>query len=279
MNLTTNASEHYELLDFGEGRKLERFGEYIVDRPDSQALLAQKMYPALWEKAHGVFDGEWLVKKPMPEAWNIELTYQFALYRSPFRHVGVFPEQAHQWEWIEETIAGRPLKVLNLFGYTGGATMAALKAGASVTHVDASKKSLTQMTENLVLNGLRDKPVRIIYDDALAFVAREARRDNTYDAIILDPPEKGHGKDGEVWNINRDLPTLLKFCSEILTKNPAFILLNGYVNQFKVEEYHAMLLKSMDSYQGHVISGDLTIAQTQGDRTLPAGFFARWMPH
>lgn len=278
MTLTTTSTENYELLDFGEGYKLERFGEYILARPDSQAL-GQKMYPSLWDKVHAVFDGEWVQKQPMPENWVIEFQYKFALYLSPFRHVGVFPEQSQQWDWIEEIVGGRPLKILNLFGYTGGATMAALKAGALVTHVDASKKSLTQMTENLVLNGLREKPVRIMYDDALSFVAREARRDNVYDAIILDPPEKGHGKDGEVWNINRDLPKLLKFCSEILTKEPAFILLNGYVNQFKVEEYHAMLLESMKSYQGHVLSGDLNIAQTQGDRNLPAGFFARWMPH
>lgn len=282
----TLPEKDYELLDSGEGAKLERFGPYVTARPDPQALWPKRI-PTSWKQANAVFGGEgkgiWHFPKEIDDRWTIHLgDLSFWIRPSTFKHVGVFPEHEPNWKWMQELIKsrqamgdGRKLKVLNLFGYTGGASLAAAKAGAEVVHVDGSKVAIKWARENAELSGLADKPIRWILEDAATFVAREKKRGNTYDGIILDPPAFGHGADGEIWKIEDDLIPLMHDCAAVLTDKPLFILLNGYASGYSAFAYK-QILESCIPVPGEVEMGELTIKESGKDaRHLPAGIFAR----
>ena len=278
--------QDYELLDSGDGQKLERFGPYKFSRPEAQAIWKKKAPASAWNDVHGVFQptreesgGHWNFKKPVPEKWV--MTYgdlKFWVMPTPGRHLGVFPEVASHWDWCGNLIRGakRPIKVLNLFGYTGIASLAAAKAGAQVTHLDASKKSVTWARDNQLLSGLEAAPIRWIVDDAVAFVEREARRGAQYDGIILDPPKFGRGPKGEVWEVYENLPTLLSACRSILTQDPLFIALTMYaVRASGVHLYYSME-EMMSSFKGNIDVGELVTADKSADRLLSHAVYARW---
>ncbi len=278
--------EDYALLDSGDGMKLERFGPYKLVRPEPEAMWRPALPDKEWRAAQAIFEpsseelgGHWNSQGKLPESWTMrykDLRFQVQLTAS--RHVGVFPEQAGQWDWIEEQVrsAGRPLRVLNLFGYTGLATLAAAHAGAEVTHLDASKKVVTWAHDNLRLSGLESRPVRWIVDDALKFVQREARRDSRYDGIILDPPKFGRGPKGEVWEFYKLIPNLLQACSKILTHNPRFVVLTAYaVKASAVTLYYAMQ-EMMAKHRGASTAGEVVLDEKSAGRILSMAIFSRW---
>lgn len=274
----------YELLDSGENMKLERFGGIIVARPETQALW-KKARPELWSSAHAEFafrdgKGEWKMHKPVPESWELSWREARFLARlTGFKHVGIFPEQSPNWEWLAEKVSTleRP-NVLNLFGYTGVATLAAARAGARVTHVDASKQSLDWAHENARLSGVSEDAVRWIPDDALAFAKREARRGAKYDGIILDPPAFGRGTKGEVWKIEEDLPALLASLKEIFSDAPgSFFLLNGYAAGYAPRSF-AQAVESVFADSGSEY-GELHIKESSTERVIPAGIYVRFARH
>jgi len=288
--LTTEAQADYELLDSGEGMKLERFGKMVLARPDPQALWPKRLSEKEWAGADGIFDTterRWKFKgsasgskSGTPLSWPIEFAgLKFIIRPSAFKHVGIFPEQKPNWQWMSEKIqsAGRKVSVLNLFGYTGGATLTAAAAGAEVAHLDASKAAIGWARENAALSGLNDKPVRWILDDARIFVKREIKRGRHYDGIILDPPAFGRGPKGEVWKIEDDFLELLDLCRQALTPAPLFFLVNGYASGYSALGY-ANALSSLFAgvFEGAVEAGELAIAESGADsRLLPAGIFAR----
>jgi 23S rRNA (cytosine1962-C5)-methyltransferase len=277
--VVTNGWADYELLDSGNSEKLERFGSFVVRRPDPQALWRKQLAGEKWNNADAYFDKQWKGRKNIPESWKIEADgLRFVLKLSTFKHIGIFPEQKENWVWIEEKTksAGRPLSVLNLFGYTGGATLAVLKAGGEVVHVDGSKTAITWAKENATLSGLEDKPVRWILDDALAFVKREIKRGNHYDALIMDPPAFGHGPEGEVWKIEENFLEIIDILPQLLSQNPSFILINGYASGYSHEAYNNSLSPLVSTYGGTLKTGELAISESVSGRLLPAGIFARW---
>ena len=221
---TTKPQNDYELLDSGDGSKLERYGKFVISRPDPQVLWKKRLSEDVWSSADAIFQkGErssWKIKKEVPDKWEIEIGgLNFEIYLSKFKHVGIFPEQLSNWLWMSDLIkkANRPVKVLNLFGYTGGASIACLKAGAEVVHVDASKTSIEHAKMNAEITGLSEKPIRWILDDGLAFVRREIRRGNRYDGIIMDPPAFGRGPKGEIWKIEESFLPLIEDAKKILS--------------------------------------------------------------
>lgn len=269
----------YELIDSGEGEKLERFGDFVLRRPDPQALWGENLPKSEWNNAHARFDAKWRFKTKLPDRWRIELHgLDFWIKPTPFKHVGVFPEQISNWEWMEGIIskASGKVSILNLFGYTGGATLAALKSGASVTHVDSSKTSVTWAKDNAILSGLEKSPARWIVDDAKVFVKREAKRGVKYDGIVMDPPSFGRGAKGEVWKIENDLLPLMHLCWKILSDKPLFFLLNGYASGYSHFAYRNCLLSLTKDLNGLVESGELGIKESGAGRILPAGIFSRW---
>lgn len=282
--LATKPSKDYELIDSGDGEKLERFGQYILRRPDPQALWKKNLDEKFWKQADASFSREsdnakWKIKEGTAKEWVISLLdLKFTIKPTAFKHTGVFPEQESNWSWIKEKIskADRPIKVLNLFGYTGGATLAALSAGAEVTHVDGSKSVITWAKQNALASDLANKKVRWIEDDARKFVQREIKRGNKYDAIIMDPPAFGHGANNEVWKIEEDFIALLDLCQEVLSDNPLFILVNGYSAGYSAIAYKNSLLPLIQRYGGEIEDGELTIEESKTGRLLPAGIFARW---
>jgi 23S rRNA (cytosine1962-C5)-methyltransferase len=282
--LTTKPSKDYELIDSGDGEKLERFGQYILRRPDPQALWKKNLDEKLWRQADASFSREsdnakWKIKEGTAKEWQIEMGgLRFIIKPTAFKHTGLFPEQEPNWSWIKEKIseAGRPIKVLNLFGYTGGATLAALSAGAEVVHVDGSKSAITWARENATASGLADKKVRWIEDDARKFVQRELKRGNKYDAIIMDPPAFGHGAKNEVWKIEEDFIGLLDMCQDILSDSPLFVLVNGYSAGYSASAYKNSLLSLVQKFGGEIENGELSIEEAKTGRLLPAGIFARW---
>ena len=281
--LLTEPSADYELLDSGEGEKLERYGAILLRRPDPQALW-RKAAPGLWQSAHGTFlregrEGRWHFAKPTPEKWSIRFSgLDFHVRPTAFKHIGIFPEQAPNWDWMREKIrnAGRAVSVLNLFGYTGGATLACAQAGARVCHVDASKASIGWARDNAALSGLAERPIRWILDDAKAFVRRELRRGNRYDALIMDPPAFGRGPEGDVWQIEDDFVELLETCGQLFSERPVFCVVNGYASGYSQLAYRANLEALMGDRKGTLESGELTIQESQSRRLLPCGIFARW---
>jgi 23S rRNA (cytosine1962-C5)-methyltransferase len=284
----------YELLDSGNGEKLERFGNVVLARPDPQALWKKRLSEKEWEKADGIFvksaaGGAWKFRPNAPKQWEIELAgLRFVIKPSTFKHVGVFPEQISNWQWMQEKIreakAKNPEKsisVLNLFGYTGGATLACAEAGAEVCHVDGSRVAIKWAGDNARASKLENKPIRWIPDDAREFVARENRRGNKYDAIILDPPTFGRGPKGEVWKIENELLPLIESCRTLLSEHPLFILINGYAAGYSAIAYGNILFDITQKLPGSVECGELTLAQTSDmdtaeRRLLPAGIMARW---
>ncbi len=284
--LTTEPSKDYELVDSGDGEKLERYGNFVLARPDPQAIWEKRLSKKIWDSAHGVFlnasktRSGWKLLSKLPERWPVQMNdLKFWVRPSPFKHTGIFPEQLGNWQWIEEKIktSGRAPAVLNLFGYTGGATLASLHSGASVVHVDSSKTAIGWAKDNTELSGLSDRPVRWILEDTLSFVRREVRRGNRYDGIILDPPSFGRGVKGEVWKIEKNLPELMELVLELLPGTPLFILLNGYASGYSSLAYKNNLLPLMNRYGGKLSFGELSIKESgNGYRLLPAGIFARW---
>jgi 23S rRNA (cytosine1962-C5)-methyltransferase len=284
--LITKPQKDYELIDSGEGEKLERYGSVILSRPDPQALWF-KNKPNEWKKADAIFsrsarDAGWEFGKNVPNDWTIGLGgLKFLIKPSAFKHVGVFPEQVGNWEWLDSRLRGNDsaadsVKVLNLFGYTGGATLACAKAGAEVCHVDGSKVAITWARENARLSGLEDKPVRWILDDAVAFVRREIKRDRKYDGIIMDPPAFGHGPEGELWKIETDFLPFLEMCFEILSEKPLFFLINGYASGYSSLAYENCLRPLIKKFGGEIEKGELAIEESKNGRLLPCGIFARW---
>jgi 23S rRNA (cytosine1962-C5)-methyltransferase len=294
MIFITRPARDYELLDSGEGEKLERFGEVITRRPDPQALWRKNLPESEWEKARAKFAGQkeksgWIINPSAPKKWEISFGgLRFLIKPSSFKHVGLFPEQLSNWEWLKETISKRKESVsaLNLFGYTGGATLTLAKAGAEVCHVDGSKTALSLARENAKISGLEKKPIRWILDDAATFVEREIRRGRTYDGFIMDPPAFGHGPSGELWEIERDFSKLFDLCLKLFSKKPLFFLVNGYASGYSAIAYGNNLLSLKEKYGGEIEAGELTIEEsagkpacvkaTAGKRLLPCGIFARW---
>lgn len=273
----------YALLDSGDGEKLEQYGEFVLSRPDPQALWKKKLSEKEWAKADAVFlrDGratEWKIKTKMPERWAVELQgLKFWVKPTSFKHTGLFPEQSSNWYWLSGIIRAskRPLEVLNLFGYTGGATLACAAAGAKVCHVDGSKTAITWARDNARLSGLDDKPIRWIIDDAVKFVKREIKRGHKYDGIILDPPAFGHGPTGEMWKIEENFLDLLDLCKQILSAKPSFFLVNGYSSGYSAIAYENAL-RDLLGEGGEMEKGALTIRERDTERLLPCGIFARW---
>ncbi|MEK7604261.1 MAG: class I SAM-dependent methyltransferase [Patescibacteria group bacterium] len=296
-NLTARAWADYELLDSGDGMKLERFDSVTLARPETQALW-KKNRPELWSDAHATFTfkdkkGSWATHKPVPESWG--LTHgplRFLARLTGFKHTGIFPEQEPNWVWVKEQVrvmkdlrglsshVGHPMSnmpsVLNLFGYTGIATLAAANAGAKVTHVDASKQSLDWAHENAKLSGIDEDQIRWILDDALSFVKREARRGAKYDGIILDPPAFGRGAKGEVWKIEEDFTPLLEVLKEIFSDKPgSFFLVNGYAAGYAPRAFAQAVESVFGSVTGEY--GELAIKEASSERVVPAGIYVRFV--
>ena len=274
----------YEILDMANGEKLERWGNIILIRPDPQIIWKNKSKPALWKKANAHYHrsksggGEWEYIKNVPKVWQIKYkNLTFNLKPMGFKHTGLFPEQAVNWDFMMNKIknANRPIKVLNLFAYTGGATVACAAAGASVCHVDSSKGMTAWAKENVASSGLADRPVRFIIDDVIKFVQREIRRGNKYDAIVMDPPSYGRGANGEVWNIEESLYTLVELCKEVLSDKPLFFLINSYTTGLS-PTILANILKMIIKKKGKVICGEVGLPMKDSDFILPCGIFGRW---
>lgn len=279
-DIITKSWPDYELLDSGNGRKLERFGKVITDRPDTQAIWSP-LQPELWQTATAKFalggskDDKWSLSPDLMVNWEVKFhDLTFNLRFTSFKHVGLFPEHASQWEWIMEKVADmKEPSVLNLFGYTGAATLAAVKAGAKVTHVDSSKQSVEWASDNAKSSGIEDG-IRWIVDDAAAFVKREVKRGTKYEGIVLDPPAFGRGSKGQVWHIEDDLMPLLRDLKEILSdKSGSFILLSGYAAGFAPLSF-AQAIKSVFG-ENKGTFGHLNIQESGYDRVLPTGIYVR----
>ncbi len=280
---TTASCRDYELLDSGEEEKLERYGQIIISRPDPQVLWPKSLAKKDWQKADAVFSRDervgWKTNKDIPEKWPIKFCdLSFFIKLSPFKHTGLFPEQASNWDWIRDIIRKekRRINILNLFGYTGGATLASAQAGAEVCHVDGSKSAIAWARDNAGLAGLSVKPIRWILDDAVSFVRREIKRGRHYDGIIMDPPAFGHGPKGEMWKIDANFQELVDLCFTVLSNQPILFLINGYASGYSSIVYENNLLSLIKKYGGQTEKGELTIKETTGQRLLPCGIFARW---
>lgn len=282
-------NDDYALLDSGDGEKLEQYGPYRIVRPEGQAIWARALPAAEWAKADAVFTGDtdeegmgrWrFPRTPLGETWPMRHDGIDYLGRfTSFRHVGVFPEQASHWSHMEALIrgAGRPVKVLNLFGYTGLASLVAAHAGAEVTHVDASKKAIGWARENQVLARLQDRPIRWICEDAVKFAQREERRGSTYDIVLFDPPAYGRGPKGEVWQLFRDLPGLAETCRAILSPRPLAVVLTAYSIRASFFAIHALMRDTFAGMGGTVESGELVIRERSAGRALSTSLFSRWV--
>ncbi len=317
-------SADYALLDSGDGEKLERWGDVVLSRPDPQALWPKRLSDKEWSKADGHFsredkNGSWSLKPSVPEKWPVSFGgLKFLIRPTAFKHVGLFPEQAENWRWMAEKIKNQiyPAKagqansprqggasktpdtedaeILNLFGYTGGATLSCAQTGAKVVHIDGSKAAVSWARENADLSGLADRPIRWIVEDARVFVGREIKRGRRYDGIIMDPPAFGHGPSNELWKIEEHLLSLIEDCKKLLKDQPLFFLINGYSAGYSAIAYENNLLDLKERFGGEIEVGELAIAETlsaksgspekfqarnskpQTERLLPAGIFARW---
>ena len=284
--------EDYELLDCGGGEKLERWGDYLLVRPDPQVIWDTPKKEKGWRKMNGHYHrsskggGEWEFFQ-LPKEWTIQYSLPinkkltFHLKPFSFKHTGLFPEQAANWNWFSQLIAdavskGRQVKVLNLFAYTGGATLAAAAAGASVTHVDASKGMVTWAKENAISSGLKDAPIRWLVDDCVKFVEREIRRGNHYDAIIMDPPSYGRGPKGEIWKIEESVYPLIQLCSQILTDNPLFFLINSYTTGLQPAVLSYMISTVLGTANGTVTASEIGLPVSSNGLVLPCGASGRY---
>jgi 23S rRNA (cytosine1962-C5)-methyltransferase len=278
----------YELLDSGSFQKLERFGSVVLSRPCAQAVWQQTLPKADWQKVTATFfrDGgnQWRGRDKLPETWTIEVDgTKFQLSSTDFGHLGIFPEQRDQWRRIRETCVeyakrhGRPARVLNLFAYSGGSTLAAALAGAEVCHVDASKGMVDWARKNAALNGLEEKPVRWIVDDVTKFLERELRRERQYDLLILDPPSYGRGAKGEVFKIENDLPPLLALLGKLMSSQPLGVLLSCHTPELTPISLHHMLLQQFGRNGGKVEHGEMQLRGASGVLPVPSGSFAWWL--
>lgn len=276
----------YELIDTGGGEKLERWGDIVLRRPDPQIIWPLVKETDAWRKADARYHrsssggGNWQNNKEIPERWTIGFKeLSFHIKPTGFKHTGLFPEQAVNWSWMMDKIAGagRPIKVLNLFAYTGGATVACAYAGAEVCHVDAAKGMVQWAKENVQLSGLADRKVRYITDDVFKFVQREQRRGSRYDAIIMDPPSYGRGPNGETWKLETNLYPFVESCMSILSDNPLFFLINSYTTGISATVLHNVLSMSVGSkYKGTIHCGEIGLPITASGLMLPCGILGRW---
>lgn len=282
-----NEWNDYRLVDSAGGEKLEYWKNILLCRPDPQAIWTEKASPEIWKKADARYlrsntgGGRWQFQnKKMPESWTVNYkNLTFNIKPMGFKHTGLFPEQAVNWDWFSGLIkkAGRPIRVLNLFAYTGGATVAALSAGAEVVHVDASKGMVTWAKENVVSSGLGDRYVRFIVDDVKKFVQREFRRNREYDAVIMDPPSYGRGPGGEVWRIEDELYPLIQDCMKIMSDNPLFFLINSYTTGLSQTVLSNVLSLTMQKkYGGTVTADEIGLPIGSGKLILPCGISGRW---
>lgn len=275
----------YEVLDTGSGEKLERWGKIILRRPDPQVIWPAEN-ESLWKSADAHYHrstqggGQWEMLSKIPEQWTVsyrELT--FRVRPTGFKHTGLFPEQAANWDWMSELIRGahRSVRVLNLFAYTGGATMACLNAGAEVCHVDAAKGMVQWAKENAQLSGLTDKPARYIVDDALKFVLREQRRGKQYEGILMDPPSYGRGPDGQVWKLENEVYGLVEECAKLLSDQPLFFLINGYTTGLQPAVLRNLIEKTVvRRYGGRAMADEVGLPVREGNIVLPCGASGRW---
>ncbi|MFP5447107.1 MAG: class I SAM-dependent methyltransferase [Alphaproteobacteria bacterium] len=288
--MRTTGWDDYALLDSGDGRKLERYGPYTVVRPEPQCLWAPRLDAAAWEGADAIFDpsdeedaGRWRFQGKPLEAWAMGWGQaRFNARFTAFRHLAFFPEQAANWEWLEARIRNQietkaePPRVLNLFGYTGVASLVCAAAGAAVTHVDASKKAIAMARENAELSNLADRPIRWICEDARRYVQREVRRGSRYEGIILDPPKYGRGPTGEVWRLFEDLPELSALCAELLSENASFLILNAYAARISGAALAGLLADRLADRGGTIEWGELALSEESGEREIGLSFYARW---
>lgn len=277
----------FELLDTGNGKRLERWGNYMLIRPDPQIIWQQNLSQSQWDKADAEFigtgeRGRWQKHSAIPPFWPVYYRPDIKLLAklTPFKHTGIFAEQASNWEWLEKVTqssnnVGGQLKVLNLFAYTGGATMVLTRLGHYVTHVDASKPAIGWAKENQTTNKFPPDSIRWILDDALKFATREARRGEQYDGIIMDPPAFGHSPSGKTWKFNRDLPFLLEICQQLLSPNAKFLLVNGYATNSSSISLHNILEQTLANRNGVIEYGELGLKEKTG-REISTGIFARW---
>lgn len=291
-----NNWKDYEILDMANGEKLERWNNIYLVRPDPQIIWNDKQYPEKWKQANARYNrsstggGHWDYKKRLPDSWQIKYkNLTFNIKPMGFKHTGIFPEQAVNWDWMMDKIqseiktTNREVKVLNLFAYTGGATVACLYAGASVCHVDSSKGMVAWAKENVVSSRLQERPVRYIVDDVVKFVQREIRRGNKYDAIIMDPPSYGRGANGEVWKFEENLPMLIEICMQVLSDNPLFFLINSYTTGTASMVLENLLKMNMRKKYGKRAddgifeNGEVGLPMTDSDFILPCGIYSKWV--
>ena len=284
--MRTAAWDDYGLIDSGAGRKLERYGAYRVVRPEPQCLWRPALADAAWASADAVFDpdgeedaGRWRYSGPAPApfplAWRgVKFLGRF----TPFRHLGFFPEQAANWDWLAARLVAsrKPDKILNLFGYTGVASLVCAHAGASVAHVDASRRAVAWARENAELSGLAERPIRWLTEDARKWVQREVRRGALYDGIILDPPKFGRGPGGEVWRLLEDLPELIAGCAALLSPDASFLLINAYAERLSGLALAGLLGQALADRDGVIDWGELALMEEKGERGVGVSFFARW---
>lgn len=295
MKIASNWKD-YEILDMANGEKLERWNNIYLVRPDPQIIWNDKQYPEKWKQANARYNrsstggGHWDYKKRLPDSWQIKYkNLTFNIKPMGFKHTGIFPEQAVNWDWMMDKIqneiktTNREVKVLNLFAYTGGATVACLYTGASVCHVDSSKGMVAWAKENVVSSRLQERPVRYIVDDVVKFVQREIRRGNKYDAIIMDPPSYGRGANGEVWKFEENLPMLIEICMQVLSDNPLFFLINSYTTGTSSMVLENLLKMNMRKKYGKRAddgifeNGEVGLPMTDSDFILPCGIYSKWV--
>lgn len=285
-----NEWKDYKILDMANGQKLERWGDIVLSRPDPQIIWKDKSYPKKWNEINAVYNrskqggGSWSFNKKVPNNWQIKYkNLTFNIKPMGFKHTGLFPEQAVNWDWMIEKIKKAKskrkteIKVLNLFAYTGGATVACLSAGASVCHVDSSKGMTQWAKENVKSSGLEKSQVRYIVDDVVKFVNREIRRGNKYDAIIMDPPSYGRGTKGEVWQFEENIYDLVELCKNVLSENPLFFLINSYTTGISSKVLEDILdLTVGKKYKGEIESGEIGLPMENSKLVLPCGIYGRW---
>ncbi len=281
-----NNWKDYEILDMANGEKLERWGNITLIRPDPQIIWKEKSFPEKWKNANAKYNrsntggGNWNFIKPLPKSWQIKYKdLTFNIKPMGFKHTGIFPEQAVNWDWMMNKIrnSNREIKVLNLFAYTGGASVACLKAGASVCHVDSSKGMCEWAKENVASSGLRERTIRFLIDDVVKFVNREIRRGNKYDGIIMDPPSYGRGANGEVWKFEENIADLVELCMNVLSDKPLFFLINSYTTGISSQVLENLLRINIPKKVGGKFShGELGLPMTNSKLILPCGIYGRW---